>query len=130
MRSSFGLKRTPHLLLTQVTQIGRCGVLNLEPNLCFWVFSEVLSHIRNPIAFLAAMPISSRSASFSVTVTPLWRNGVADPVSNKFERQSDIFKEIHMIVLSDLFKKVTWSWCLGPRSGFLLIFCISDKSLA
>ena len=42
------------------------------------------------MAFRAAMPTSSRPSS--VSKIPLWRNGVAEPVSNKFERQSDIFK--------------------------------------
>ena len=33
IRSSLGLNKTPQLLLMQVTQIGRTGVLNLEPSL-------------------------------------------------------------------------------------------------
>ena len=119
IRSSFGLKRTPHLLLTQVTQIGRCGVLNLEPSLCFWVFSEVLSHIKNPMAFLAAMPASSRPSS--VSKIPLWRNGVAEPVSNKFERQSDIFNEECCQTIFEQFWKCHLVMMLFRSQKWLLI---------
>ena len=59
IRSSLGLKRTPQLLLMQVTQIGRSGVLNLEPRLRRPVCSSSPSQTRNPMSVLPMIPTLS-----------------------------------------------------------------------
>ena len=56
IRSSLGLNKTPQLLLMQVTQIGRTGVLNLEPSLSNSVWSSSPSQTSNPISFLSTIP--------------------------------------------------------------------------
>ena len=55
-RSILGLKRTPHWSLTQLTQIGRDGVLSREPTFRFLLTFPFSYQARNPISFLSEIP--------------------------------------------------------------------------